>query len=421
MTQSSVVGRQSSVIVRLARTLVVLVATTVTGCASGGSGGGADGPGAPRGSSAAVAVAAAAPTRDYFVYVVSEATDEAALVRFGPDGARVERRMPVGIHPADPDGPHGAAVSPDGEHYFVTTGHGVPYGYIWKYETADDDVLGHAQLGMFPASMQITPDGRYAYVVNFNLYGEMVPSSVSIVDADAMVEVARLETCVMPHGSRFDPIGARHYSTCMMDDMLVEIDTRAFEVARHFVLTRGAERGVQGSPAEHRLHATQAGDPTGHGAHAAPPASTRCSPTWATTSADGSRVYVACNAANDIVEIDVASWRMLRRIPAGEGVYNLDVTRDGELLIATNKRGRSVSLFDVGSGSEIARIETTRPVVHGIAVSDDDRYAFISIEGIGSMPGTVEVIDLAARARVAAVDVGQMAGGIAFWRSAPAE
>jgi DNA-binding beta-propeller fold protein YncE len=149
----------------------------------------------------------------------------------------------------------------------------------------------------------------------------------------------------------------------------------------------------------------------------APAGSTRCSPTWATPSTDGTRVYVACNASNDVVELDVASWRVLRRIPAGDGVYNLDVTHDGRTLVATNKRGRSVSLFDLASGRELARIETQRPVVHGIAISDDDRYAFISVEGIGSMPGTVEVIDLQARERVASVDVGQMAGGISFWMS----
>ena len=223
----------------------------------------------------------------------------------------------------------------------------------------------------------------------------------------------------MPHGSRLDPSGARHYSACMMDDMLVEIDTRGFEVSRHFVLTRGAERGVIGSPAEHRAHGAQAtaGDHSGHGMQAAPAGSTKCSPTWATPSVDGRTVFVACNAANDLVEVDVASWRMLRRIPAGEGVYNLDVTHDGRTLIATNKRGRSVSLFDVASGAELVRIETQRPVVHGIAVSDDDRYAFISVEGVGSAPGTVEIIDLAARQRVASVDVGQMAGGISFWKS----
>jgi hypothetical protein len=41
------------------------------------------------------------------------------------------------------------------------------------------------------------------------------------------------------------------------------------------------------------------------------------------------------------------------------------------------------------------------------------------VEGVGAEPGTVEVIDLATFRRVAAVDVGQMSGGIAFWMSEP--
>jgi hypothetical protein len=51
-----------------------------------------------------------------------------------------------------------------------------------------------------------------------------------------------------------------------------------------------------------------------------------------------------------------------------------------------------------------------------VAVSPDDHYAFISVEGIGSAPGTVEVIDLRALQSVAQVDVGQQAGGIDFWK-----
>jgi DNA-binding beta-propeller fold protein YncE len=51
-------------------------------------------------------------------------------------------------------------------------------------------------------------------------------------------------------------------------------------------------------------------------------------------------------------------------------------------------------------------------VVHGAVVSADDKYAFISVEGIGSEPGTVEIIDLMTLKTVATVDVGQMAGGI---------
>jgi DNA-binding beta-propeller fold protein YncE len=128
---------------------------------------------------------------------------------------------------------------------------------------------------------------------------------------------------------------------------------------------------------------------------------------------------VACNKSSDIVEIDVATWRLLRRIPAGEGVYNLAVTHDGKLLVATNKRGKSASVIDIASGTELARIPTTRRVVHGAAVSSDDRYAFISQEGVGAEPAAVDVIDLHALRKVATIDVGQQAGGIDFWKVAP--
>jgi DNA-binding beta-propeller fold protein YncE len=124
-------------------------------------------------------------------------------------------------------------------------------------------------------------------------------------------------------------------------------------------------------------------------------------------------IYVACNKSSEIVEVDAKTWKMNRRIPAGPGVYNLAVTTDGK-LIATNKRGPSVSVFDVQSGKELARLPTKRKVVHGAVVSPDNRYAFISVEGVGSEPGTVEVIDLQTLKTVATVDVAPQAAGIAF-------
>jgi DNA-binding beta-propeller fold protein YncE len=359
---------------------------------------------------------APAADRDYLVFIASEATDEVALVRFNAQtGAKIERTTMVGFHPTDPDGPHGLAVSPDDAFYYVSTAHGVPNGYVEKYSTATHALQGRAELGLFPASMQISPDGMYAYVVNFNLHGEMVPSSVSIVSTREMVEVARLTTCAMPHGSRLNAAGTKHYSTCMMDEMLVEIDAREFRVARHFMLTKGNEHGEAGPPHSHMMGA--AGHAGGHGMEAPAATNTKCSPTWAAPSPDGTKVYVACNALSDIVELDAASWRLLRRIPAGDGVYNLALTRDGRTLVATNKRGQSVSIIDVASGRELGRVRTQRRVVHGVAIADDDRYAFISVEGIGAEPGTLEVIDLQTRQRVASADVGQMAGGIDFWKS----
>jgi DNA-binding beta-propeller fold protein YncE len=91
------------------------------------------------------------------------------------------------------------------------------------------------------------------------------------------------------------------------------------------------------------------------------------------------------------------------------------MTRDGR-LIATNRRDGSVSVFDQ-SLKELVRLPTKRKVVHGIAVSPDDRYAFISVEGVAAEPGTVEVLDLQALKVVATIDVGQQAGGIDFWKA----
>jgi DNA-binding beta-propeller fold protein YncE len=375
---------------------------------------------APQRTAVATSPQVAPPTQDYLALVASESVDQIAVIRFGPSGIRIEHTSTTGVMPADVDGPHGVALSPDGKFYYVSTAHGTPYGYLWKYATSNDSLAGRVMLGSFPATLQITPDGAFAYVVNFNLHGEMVPSSVSIVATDEMIEVARVETCTMPHGSRINAQGTKQYSACMMDDVAVEIDTRAFGVSRHFVLTKGKERGMEGAPAKRAAHGAAAThDMGGHGMEPPKPGDVSCSPTWVQPSADGSRVFVACNKSSDIVEIDAARWTMTRRIPAGEGVYNLAATRDGKYLIATNKRGKSVSIIDIASGTEAARIPTSRRVVHGAAISSDDRYAFISQEGIGSEPGAVDVIDLRALRKAATIDVGQQAGGVDFWKTAP--
>jgi DNA-binding beta-propeller fold protein YncE len=113
----------------------------------------------------------------------------------------------------------------------------------------------------------------------------------------------------------------------------------------------------------------------------------------------------------------VNDWRLVRRIPARAGVYNLDTTRDGLRLLATNKRDQSVSIYDLKSGRELTRLPTRRKVLHGVVVTPDDRYAFVTVEGVGSEPGTVEVIDLQTLKTVATIDVAAGAAGIDFYKT----
>ncbi len=359
------------------------------------------------------------PTATYWVYVGSESADFLHRIRFGPEGAVVEAEYSVGhlyrqssvpeLY-SESEAPHGVAVDADADIVYMTTGHGLPDGKLWALEAGSGRLLADpVDLGRFPASLDVSPDGEYVAVANFNLHGRMEPSNISVVRTDGMTEVGRIETCTMPHGSRVHPTGRRHYSVCMMDDQLVELDLLTLQVRRRYHLAAGDEGPLDPSDrGPHDPEGPHAGHAMGHTAS--------CSPTWVQPTPDGDFVWVACNRSDELVEIHLESWTRQRRIPTGRGPYNVDVTADGRILVVTLKQGNAVEFFEVGSGTRLARLPTSTRVVHGIALSPDSRYAFISVEGIGSEPGKVDIFDLRALEVVTSVPVGQQASGIAFWK-----
>lgn len=354
------------------------------------------------------------PTNYYWVYVGAESQDIIQRLRLGPDGFVVEKTIPVGFHPTEMEGPHGLQISRDGKYLHMTTGHGLPDGMYWKFALGPDTLVGQPIfLGNFPASIDVTPDGLYAFSVNFNLHGDMVPSSVSVVYTPTNTEIARTTTCTMPHGSRIDPSGMWQYSTCMMDDQLVEIDTRTYKVNRRFSVAKGKEGGLPNVVADEH-----AGHDAG-GSSAPMKMNPSCSPTWAQPSADGNKIYVACNKADEILEVDGTQWSVSRRFKTGRGVYNLAATADGRLLVASLKQGGAVQVFDLATGQSVMEMKSTTTVTHGIAISPDSRYAFVSNESVGAQPGKVDVYDLKALARLASVETGLQSGGIAFWKMSP--
>ena len=339
----------------------------------------------------------------YWAYVGAESADLIHRIRLGPDGARVEKTIPVGELPVETEGPHGLRVSPDGRYLYMTTGHGLPDGKLWKFDIAADTLVARPiDLGFFPATLDLTPDGLYAFIVNFNLHGEKTPSTVSVVYTPTMMEIAQVETCIQPHGSRLDRTGDHMYSACVQDDEVVDIDTRSFEVARRFRVARGDE-GPLVTNGTNGTRSRDGGGPT-------------CAPTWAAPAPDADRLYVACNRGDVILEIATDTWALLRRIPSGHGPYNLAISPDGRRLIASLKQGGAVEVFELPSGRSLKVFTSSTTLTHGVAVSSDSRYAFVSAEGVGAAPGKLDIYDLTTLSRVAALDVGQQAGGVAFWK-----
>src|SRR5215471_9034980 len=91
----------------------------------------------------------AGPRQNYFVKAVCESADRIVTLRFGPDGAHIVRTTETRLLQSDISGPHGIVFSPDRKSFYVSMGHGRPYGYAVKYAAEDDRAAGQVQLGMF--------------------------------------------------------------------------------------------------------------------------------------------------------------------------------------------------------------------------------------------------------------------------------
>ena len=356
----------------------------------------------------------------YSLYVASESADLVTRIEVGPQGWRKVREIGVGILPTDPDGPHHVAVSPDQRFWYVSIAHGTPWGSLWKYATGTDSLLGRVQVGMFPTTVGLSPDGEWAFVPNSDFHGDRGGrNTVSVIYTPALRQVTEIAACDMPHGSRANHAGTAVYLACMMSDELLVIDPSSLGITRRVPLGSGHPM----SAAEHARMETRADS----AAKRAPGAASStlagqnpdCLTTYVSVSPDDQLVYLACNHSNELQVRSAASLELIRRLPTGAGAYNVEPSPDGRWVVVSNKKAQSVSVFDSRTWTEAARIPTSKRVPHGIAFSPDGRYAFVTQESVGNDPGAVDAIDLTTLKRVASLSLPRQPTGIAVWHPNP--
>lgn len=357
---------------------------------------------------------AAAP---YSIYVASEAGDVVTRIHVGPEGWRKAAEVSVKLVPNEISGPHNVAVSPDGRFWYVSIAHGTPNGSVWKYDAANDRLLGRATVGMFPTTIALSADGNWAYVPNSDFHGDRGhQNTVSVLYMPRMQTLTEIAVCDMPHGARWNRASSVVYVACMMSDELVALDPGTFAVRRRAILGSGKPMTM----AEH-LRAEARHDSAAHPARKPGAASSTlpgqdpdCLATFVSVSPDDRFVYIACNHSGELQVRDAASLELVQRVEVGAGAYNVEASPDGKLVLVTNKKAKSVSVVDAATHRELARIPTSKTLPHGIAFSPDGRYAFITCESVGTDPGAVDVIDLVTLTRVASMEMPLQPTGIAI-------
>ncbi len=344
--------------------------------------------------------------KSYYLYVAAESDDVVSLLKFNGQSIEEIERIEVGIMPTEIEGPHGITVDPSGDYWYLSLAHGSPYGSLVKYSTETNKPISKTILGLFPATMQVSSSTGLLYCVNFNLHGDMKPSTVSVVDPELMIEIKQVQTGTMPHGSRLSSDGLFQYSVAMMSGELFEIDGISMEVNRKLNLD------IMNNDMNH--HGMNHQD-MGHSSHSMMKHS-NVKPTWVIPHPNSNFAYIAGNGSDEIIEVDLNSWKVTERIKTGKGPYNVEITPNGDKLVITLKGEGSTSILDLKEKKVLKTIKNSTSVSHGIAISPDNKYAFVSVEGIGGEPGIVDVIDLESLDLISSVKVGKQAGGIAFWK-----
>lgn len=367
----------------------------------------------------AAAQATGGPTASvrYTIYVASEAGDIVTRIDVGPTGWEKVREVPVKLVPNEISGPHNVAVSPDGRFWYVSIAHGTPNGSIWKYDAASDRLLGRASVGMFPTTIALSADGSWAYVPNSDFHGDRGrQNTISVLYTPRMQALTEIPVCDMPHGARWNHASSLVFVACMMSDELVTVDPGTFAVRQRMALGSGTPMSMaehMRADARHDSAHVMARRP-GAASSTMPGQDPDCLATFVSVSPDDRHVYIACNHSNELQVRDAASLELIRRVGVGAGAYNVEPSPDGRLILVTNKKAQSVSVVDAASHAELARIETSKPLPHGIAFSPDGRYAFVTCESVGTDPGALDVIELATLRRIASLEIPLQPTGIAI-------
>lgn len=381
----------------------------------------------------APATASAPPSSatPYTIYVSSESGDIITRIEVSEAGWRKVKEVPVGIMPTDPDGPHNVVVSPDGRFWYVSIAHGTPFGSVWKYATGSDSLIGRVGVGMFPTTIGLSPDGDWAFIPNSDFHGDRGhQNTVSVLYTPDLSRLTDIVTCDMPHGSRYNHAGTMVYIACMMSDELVTIDPSSFQIARRVALGSGRPMSM----AEHNAMEARQDSAAAHAAHTATPAASGARPaagaasstmagqnpdcltTYVAVSPDDRLIYLACNHSNEVQVRDATSLELVRRLPTGNGAYNVEPSPDGRWLVVTNKKNQNVSIFDTRTWAEAGRIATTKRIPHGIAFAPDGRYVFVTQESVGTDPGAIDAIDLTTMQRVATMTIPLQPTAVTVWR-----
>ncbi|HLU66494.1 MAG TPA: hypothetical protein VKZ63_09480 [Kofleriaceae bacterium] len=310
-------------------------------------------------------------------------------------------RSATGRIPAEREGPHHGAAAPDGRHYFVgisnyvpgagsgphgSHGNGTVDGYLLRYDTADNTLVGEVRVDRSPGDVRLTPDGRLVLQSHFDLQSIIeaatagedpreLKSPLAVVDAETMERVAMIPVCPAGHGIAAAPDGSAAYLACWGSDELAIVSL---------------DEPVTSDAAVERI-------PVGPGG--GDPTSPLFGPYAVTVSPDGGDVWVSNLEGTSLAVYDVAAGAFDpgRAVSTAGGPLFASFSADGSRLYVPTQAPDALLTVDPATGDVLATLSFDPAdcrAPHGTLLLPGGDLALVC-EGDHIAPGTVVRIDLA--------------------------
>jgi YVTN family beta-propeller protein len=266
--------------------------------------------------------------------------------------------------------------------------------------------------GRGPHEVVATPDGRTAFVANYEGPGD----SISVIDVASRKESSRIELGEhrAPHGLVLNRAGTKLYATCEKSQTVIEVNVESKQIVRSFKTGQKGTHMLAITPDDRTIYTADIGSGTAtvinvENGDVVTHIETDKECEGIDVSPDGKQVWTSNRAADNLSVIDTATNKVVATIACAGFPIRVKFTPDGRRALVPCAKSNELAVFDVETRKEIKRVSTgTAPV--GVLVEPGGQRAFVAYTG----DSTVGVFDLETMEETAKIPSGKQADGMAL-------
>ncbi len=336
------------------------------------------------------------PVRGW-AYVTNQGEDLTAVIDL--DKNRIARYITTGVEntgTAPPNAPHNVTVDRQNQFYYVNL---IGGSKLQKFRVSDNVKTGELSSGLSsPAQVALSMNGDTAYVTNF----ENAKTNITLVNTATMTVIGEIGTPAMlkPHGISITPDHRYVIVANSLSDNVTVIRTADNTIVKTIPIAAN----VPSLPVNYVY---------------------QFEPYQSAVTPDSKFAYVTCRKSGEVRVIDLTQMKVTDSIKVGTFPLIPALTPNGAYLFVTNRNSNSVSAINTATRTVEYTIANVGVEPHGIAVSKDGKFVYVSCENLGvsepphhattggKKPSFLKVIDIEKRSVVASLELGNFGSGMA--------